>query len=235
MSFFIICLLSTSVLAELTAYGTKEKGSSSFIIVAPHGPDDLYTIDISKMIAKNLHASLIINSRFDRDSSDSMLGEDFNSLPYYRGFYNWSSRKEAMHIFYEDICSYSGDGSVIVFVHGMADRGNLGVDIGYGAKITSSNDTYMITYAQPPNTGLPRASTEEIIVLDSILDSDLAKMNYRSGIGDAFPAWSMTNGVQYDCPGSESSLQLEISRSLREKTGMISKYLASALSKSFIR
>lgn len=73
---------------QKTSYGITQKGTSHFIIVAPHGIDDLYTADVANHLAELLDASLLVNDAFVKPVNPIALempekAWDFNKLPNY--------------------------------------------------------------------------------------------------------------------------------------------------------
>lgn len=136
-------------MSQQTIYGTAHKGKSRFIVVAPHGLDDLHTAEVAENLARSLDASLLINSVFVKPSNplaseSSQKVWDFNKLPWYTdsGSYIDNIYCDGLRAFVQDLLDYTRlilieheTYPTIVYIHGMKDRPNLGLDIGIGVRI----------------------------------------------------------------------------------------------------
>ncbi|OIP52547.1 hypothetical protein AUK10_03575 [Candidatus Gracilibacteria bacterium CG2_30_37_12] len=72
---------------QQTLYGRKKKGSSRFVVVAPHGLDDLFTDVLTEKLGELLYASIVINDTFMKPSNilaeeNGNKVQDFNKLPW---------------------------------------------------------------------------------------------------------------------------------------------------------
>ena len=230
-----------------TKYGIKQKGSSKFVIVAPHAAgDDLRTKELAEEVARLLNGSVIVNEEYvQRTSTRSYQNpyvEDFNYLPWSdeRQEYLWDKKHSDMKAFYEDIKEYAeaarkyDDGrAIIIYIHGMDDDGtNLGIDIGFGAKCHEGKVKGALGEDRHPdandNYGEIRASLKDIEKLKALLAEKLnADYSINVGIGERYAAWSRHNGVQYHYGTPDYSFQLEISQFLRKPTRI--KYTANLI------
>jgi hypothetical protein len=219
-----------------TNYGTREKGCSKYVIVAPHAAgDDLRTKEVAEEIGRELNASVVINDVYVQQTStrsyQNPYVEDFNNLPWLnmQQIFLWDKRNPDMKEFYEHIQEYAADArkhgngrAIIIYIHGMDDDGtNLGVDIGFGAKYNEGKFKSAIGRDRHPdaqdNFGETRARPEDIEKLRALLAEKL-KVDYliNVGIGERYAAWSRHNGVQYHFGTPDYSFQIEISQFLRK-------------------
>lgn len=237
-----------------TSYGQKKKGSSKYIIVAPHAAgDDKRTKEIAKKIAIIMDACLVINEKYikpenTRAKSNKEMVEDFNKLSWssVRQQYIWDNKKPPMRSFYNDIEGFAKDirnqreeRAVIVYIHGMTNRSdNLGIDIGFGAKydngkLKGPSGTIGNHPESGINTGVIRAKRRDMEKLKKIMNEKLDKEHHqiKADIGRFCQAWSKENGIQYHAGTPDYSFQLEISSLLREreKIDYTSKLIADSL------
>lgn len=119
-----------------TRYGRKARRDSPFVIVAPHGSDDLFTVEIAESLAQMMGASVISNSKFVKPTN--ALAEagyadvrDFNRLPWFHddGSYVRGIANEGLRDFVRDLMGLTryvaverGEVPVLVYVHGLKDR-----------------------------------------------------------------------------------------------------------------
>ncbi|MBN2052227.1 hypothetical protein JW756_01875 [Candidatus Woesearchaeota archaeon] len=236
-----------------TNYGLRSKGSSRFVVVAPHAAgDDLRTKEIAEEIARQLNASLVVNNKYIKPSNSNAeakphLVEDFNKLSWSSGQqkYLWSKKHPHMKEFYDHVKEFAeharsyGDGrAIVVYIHGAGDNSEkIGIDIGFGAKYHQGRlkGTQGRSDRHPAagnNTGVLRANREDIEKLKQTLEERLSDdHNLKVGVGENFAAWSRQDGVQYHAGTSDHSFQLEISSFLRKdaNTKYTAKLIADAL------
>ncbi|MFZ3233651.1 MAG: hypothetical protein WA194_09315 [Patescibacteria group bacterium] len=121
---------------EETRYGRKIRRNSPFVIVAPHGSDDLFTVEIAEALADTLGASAISNTKFVKPGNAlAQAGysdvRDFNKLPWYSddGTYVRNIPDEGLRDFVRDLMGITryvavelGETPVLAYVHGLKDR-----------------------------------------------------------------------------------------------------------------
>jgi len=230
-----------------TNYGIKQKGSSKFVIIAPHAAgDDLRTKELAEEIARLLNGLVVVNEEYvQRTSTRSYQNpyvEDFNHLPWSdeQQEYLWDKKHPDMKAFYEHIKEYAkasrkyGEGrAIIIYIHGMDDDGiNLGIDIGFGTKCHEGKLKGTLGEDGHPdandNNGEIRASLKDIEKLRALLAEKLnADYSINVGIGERYTAWSRHNGVQYHYGTPDYSFQLEVSQFLRKPPRI--KYTANLI------
>mgnify|MGYP006411711937 FL=1 len=236
-----------------TNYGSKKKGSSKFVIVAPHAAgDDIRTKEIAEEISRHLNSALVINERYikpsnSRASSNPNRVEDFNKLSWSstNQKYLWQRKNPHMKEFYdhikefaEEARQYGAGKAIVVYVHGMADNPEqIGIDIGFGAKYHQGRlkGTQGRRDKHPNagrNTGLVRAKRVHMEELKDTLEEKLLVDNgLKAGIGKHYAAWSRQDGIQYHAGTKDHSMQLEISSLLRKPNNIksVAKLIADAL------
>ncbi|MEK6960984.1 MAG: hypothetical protein AABX47_07475 [Nanoarchaeota archaeon] len=233
-------------------YGTRKKGSSKFVVVAPHAAgDDVRTKELAEQIAEHLNASLVVNEKYIQPSNPRAGThphvEDFNKLSWsgQTQEYNWTRKHPHMKEFYEHIREFAeavrqhGDcRAIIVYIHGMSDNSqNIGVDIGFGAKyhqgrLKGTQGTRDKHPESGSNTGVVMATREDIEKLKGTLEQKLSQdHNLKVGVGDRYAAWSRQNGIQYHAGSQDHSFQLELSYLLGQPRNLeyTSKLIADAL------
>jgi hypothetical protein len=240
-----------------TNYGTKRKGSSKFVIVAPHaGGDDIRTKDLAEAIARHLNASIVVNDTYiketnSRASTNPHLVSDFNKLSWNRTAkrYMWDNRHPHMKEFYEHISelakhakSYGNGRSIIVYIHSLKDYPDLvGIDIGFGAKMhqgllkgTRRSGNIPPHPNKGKNTGVLRADREDMLNLQKNLEQRINELNPQLRVthGEHYAAWDSRDGIQWH-RGSEdeTSFQLEFSAYLRrpENLESVAKMISDSL------
>lgn len=116
---------------EETRYGRKIRRNSPFVIVAPHGSDDLFTVDIAEALAETLGASAISNTKFVKPSNalahDGYADvRDFNRLPWFStdGSYVANITDEGLRDFVRDLMGFTryvaverGETPILVYIH----------------------------------------------------------------------------------------------------------------------
>ena len=129
-----------------TNYGRKRKGSSKFVVVAPHAAgDDIGTKEIAEEISRHSDAFLVVNENYikpscSRATSNPDNVEDFNELSWSSSNqrYLWQRKHPHMKEFFGHIKEFAeeareyGDGrAIVVYIHGIADSTEqIGIDIG---------------------------------------------------------------------------------------------------------
>lgn len=236
-----------------TNYGQKRKGSSKYVVVAPHAAgDDLRTKEIAEAIAKHLNASLVINEKYikptnPRANSTPEKIEDFNRLSWSasQSRYIWNRKHSHMKEFYYHIKEFTeyarehGKGkAIVVYIHGMEDNSDqIGIDIGFGAKYHDGRlkGARGTKYKHPNsgrNTGVVRAKRNDVEKLKGTLEERLNQdRRLKAEIGKFYAAWSRRDGIQYHAWSADYSLQLEISSFLRKSNNVAytAKLIADAL------
>lgn len=121
---------------EETRYGRKIRRNSPFVIVAPHGSDDLFTVEIAEALAEALGASAISNTKFVKPSNSLAQNgyadvRDFNKLPWFstEGSYVADIADEGLRDFVRDLMAFTryvavemGETPILAYVHGLQDR-----------------------------------------------------------------------------------------------------------------
>lgn len=233
-----------------TSYGLRENGGSRFVIAAPHAAgDDLRTGEISGNVADYLRAYRVVNNRFvkptnSRARQDGSNVEDFNHLSWNGAAYSWTHKKPQMREFFEDVRQYAetarrltpDERAVIAYIHGMEDRPDfLAIDIGCGLKYdrgvlkgTQGRDKHP---EAGTNTGIVRATRQDMERLHAELGSGITSVDpeFRAGIGEYKAAWSRSNAIQWHAGTNDASFQLEINKTLRDRTEIASRIIADAL------
>ncbi len=114
-----------------TRYGRKIRRNSPFVIVAPHGSDDLFTVEIAEALAETLGASAISNTKFVKPSNALAQSgyadvRDFNKLPWFStdGSYVANIADEGLRDFVQDLMGITryvaveiGEAPTLVYVH----------------------------------------------------------------------------------------------------------------------
>ena len=236
-----------------TNYGQKKKGSSEFVVVAPHAAgDDIRTKEIAEEISRHLNASFVVNDKYikptnSRASSNPDTVEDFNKLSWSNSNqrYLWQRKHPHMKEFYDHIKEFAegarqyGDGrAIVVYIHGIADNPEqIGIDIGFGARYHNGRlkGTQGRRDKHPDsgrNTGIVRAKRAHMEQLKDTLEEKLSgDHELQAGIGEHYAAWSRQDGIQYHAGSNDHSFQLEISSLLRKQTNVkyTAKLIADAL------
>lgn len=194
-----------------TGYGIKKKGSSEFVIVAPHAAgDDLNTKNLAIALAKKLNASYVINTKFVKPNnkriSNQKYLEDFNLLPIIGdGKYDWTKRKLEMRQFYFDSQSFCKKKSIILIIHGMKNRDNVGIDIGVGF----TDLGFLLNLFKKRETS---CNLNKVFKLKKELNKIV-----KTTIGKYFTAIPKENAVHFF---NYDSIQLEFSRELRRNKNL---------------
>ncbi len=222
-----------------------EKGSSKFVVVAPHAArNDKNTGKIAELIAQRLNAFLVINIRFRKKTKFKKNEENFNKLSWNRNQYNWTKKKKEMKDFFDDILSFSklargkskNNKAVIIYIHGLKNTRDIGVDIGAGMKenekgeLRGANEINHLP-ASGTNTGEERVERETVIKLRNRLNQMLEKRNLRATIGAKKAAWSRQNAVQFHANTPDDSMQFEIVYSLRKNDQNI-KFISNIIAET---
>ncbi|MBN2458899.1 hypothetical protein JXB28_01315 [Candidatus Woesearchaeota archaeon] len=231
------------------AYGEKRAGRSKFVIVAPHGAgDDLYSKGIAKELARILDAYCVVNDQFKKPKA----WQRANSIMRRVDFNNLRQKKECeeMRQFYDDIAEYCRQArqyaagqhngkqrALVVYIHGMRNRGSMGMDIGIGMKWNKHQQKYQGSDEHPAagrNSGVPRANVEMAVGfrrgLDQVLQGQHRK---RAWMGKRFPAWDRRNGIQYHAGSQDHSMQIEICRDMRREGNY--KQVAAAIAQALLQ
>lgn len=223
-----------------------EEGSSKFVVIAPHAAgNDKNTGKIAEIIAQRLNAFLVINIRFRKKAKVKKNEENFNKLSWDGNQYNWTGKKKEMKDFFDDIISFSksarvkskNNKAVIIYIHGLSNTRDIGIDIGVGMKEDEKGELRGATGSNRhpdacKNKGKKRVEKETIIKLRKKLNQILKKRNLRVTIGAEKAAWSRQNAVQFHANTPNDSMQFEIVYSLRnndQNIEFISNILAEAL------
>ncbi|MBM3436159.1 MAG: hypothetical protein FJY07_08115 [Bacteroidetes bacterium] len=245
---------------EKTNYGFFIKRNSRFIIVAPHAAgNDTLTKEMTCKIAEYLNGSAVVNEKYRKPTKSVSQKntieerEDFNRLPKWNSKkeqYLWTDKTPAMKDFYEMIKSLIKDvklnvnkSAVVVYIHGMKNKRNIGIDIGIGArydngKLKGTGENSEQHPDSGKNKGMITASTEKIEKLKSKIEEQLiSDLNLKVVIGKFFPGWSRRNGTQFRSGTQCDAIQLEISNKLRksEKIDYTSKIISKSLKEVYFK
>ena len=226
-----------------TDYGWKVAGASKFVIVAPHGAgDDEETHIVAEEVARIMEAAVVVNRSHRRESCDlndiSDVAEDERKQEFF-GDVSEYAKKAREHSAREHD---GGEHAMVVYIHGMRNRGNQGIDIGIGAKWNAEKGKYQGAKYHPEaemeaggrREGKVRANitmTREMRVqMDEKLQAERGK---RAWMGKIFAAWDGDNGIQHHAGTPDHSMQIEISRDLRNEPKYISGVIAKALQEAY--
>jgi hypothetical protein len=209
-------------------YGSRQKGSSKFVVVAPHAAgDDTRTKEIAEAVARHLNASLVVNEKYIKPSnsraSTSSTVEDFNKLSWSRSHerYLWNRKHPHMKEFYDHIAEYAkhareqGDGrAIVVYIHGMKDGDDgVGIDIGFGAKYHEERlkGTRGRRDKHPDcgtNSGVVRANREDMEKLKTTLEDRLSTDHGLSaGIAEATRYDSSGRKIEFAAWSKQNGVQ----------------------------
>ena len=206
-----------------TSYGWKKEGESKFVIVAPHGAgDDELTDIVAEEIAKIMDATVVVNTRYRRESCDlndiSDLADDEKKREFFKDVGDYAKEVRGHSAKEHD----GKEHAIVVYIHGMKGRGDKGIDIGIGAKWNKRKKKYQGAKYHPDSgkkKGKVRANigmTREMRVkMDKKLKAEKGK---RAWMGKVYAAWDEKNGIQYHAGTGDYSMQIEISsRSIRRR------------------
>ncbi len=149
-----------------------------------------------------------------------------------------------MKDFFDDILSFSklargkskNNKAVIIYIHGLKNTRDIGVDIGAGMKenekgeLRGANEINHLP-ASGTNTGEERVERETVIKLRNRLNQMLEKRNLRATIGAKKAAWSRQNAVQFHANTPDDSMQFEIVYSLRKNDQNI-KFISNIIAET---
>jgi hypothetical protein len=241
---------------EITDYGYKVAGRSNFVIVAPHaGGDDLNTNGLARLLARRLHASLVVNRKYFKSTNKKAGGnpaqvEDFNRLSWNnkKQRYSWKNKAPAMEQFFVDIGKYcdaarkvSKEGkAVVLYMHSLKPS-HVAMDIGVGLREKggafcfhgSARSGYSCTGGVTiPITKLKQLKNQLAPVFEDVYNMELA-------IGRKYPSWSRRVAVQWHkAEGRDDyAIQFEINNNLKnniQKVRSLSGLLAKTLQQIFL-
>jgi hypothetical protein len=221
-----------------TDYGWRAAGESKFVIVAPHGAgDDEETHLVAEEIARIMGAVVVVNRNYKRETCNLNDISDVATNEKKRDFFADVDQSV------EEAREYSAnehDGkerAIVIYIHGMKNRGDVGVDVGIGAKWNVSRGKYQGARYHPEagqKKGKVRANiamTREMRVnMDEKLRTEKGK---RAWIGKVFAAWDEDNGIQHHAGTDDYSMQIEISRDLRDDPKYIAGVIAESLQEAY--
>lgn len=226
-----------------TQYGWRRTGESKFVIVAPHGAgDDELTDLVAEEVARIMDSAAVVNTKHRRKSCNLNDISDLSTDQRKQRFYADISQSA------EEARGYSvkeHDGkehALVVYIHGMEDRGDLGVDLGIGVKWRQKRKKYQGATFHPEavkedgtrSKGRVTTNIEMTRQMRLSLDDALRSEKGRTAkMGKVFPAWEETTGTQYHVGKKDHSIQIEISRSLRGNPKYIAGVIAKALQESY--
>jgi hypothetical protein len=126
-----------------TQYGWKTAGESKFVIVAPHGAgDDELTDLVAEEIARTLDASAVVNTEYRRKSCNlndiSDLSTDRRKQQFYADISQCAEEARTHSAKEHDGVEHA----LVVYIHGMEDRRDLGIDLGIGVKWRQKRKKY---------------------------------------------------------------------------------------------
>ncbi len=226
-------------------FGTVRKGHTNIVVVAPHaaGPD-MNTGQVAEELARNLGAYLVINyihhkRKHNFNDLRQMEKQDENGKKPMKEFYNCIDKLAEEAKQHAKGLHKGKKRTLIVYVHGMADRDDLGVDIGIGVKWNPQKQKYQGAEYHPKagtNTGKVQANFEMTKTMRRMLDAKLkTNMGLRALIGSYKPAWDKNNGIQHHAKTDNHAIQVEINKTLRfvNNGEYIAKQLAKAIRKAY--
>jgi phage replication-related protein YjqB (UPF0714/DUF867 family) len=228
---------------EQTQYGWRSTGESKFVIVAPHGAgDDELTELVAEEVARIMDAAAVVNTEYRRESCDLNDISDVTTDQRKQQFFADITQAAEEARQYSSIDHDGEEHALVVYIHGMKDRGDKGIDIGIGAKWREKKGRYQGAEYHPKAVkedgtrmeGKVRTNIEMArqtrISLDDTLGSEKGR---TAGMGKVFAAWDEHNGIQYHAGTEDHSIQIEISRSLREDPEYIAGVIATALQDAY--
>ena len=219
-----------------TNFGIKKKGCNNIIIVAPHAAgNDLYTERIARAVAQSLDAYFVVNNRHRRADCDLNDISDIRTNSKKKEFF------KAIDRYAREARQHSARGydrrehSLVIYIHGMKDREDLGIDIGIGAKF--HRGLYKSAREHPQggrNTGVIRTSTKLARQARIAMDKELKRnKNLRALMGKRFPAYNKYNAIQHHAGTPDHSMQIEINRTLRDQPEYTARVIAKGIQKAY--
>ncbi len=208
-----------------TTYGKKHYTDSPLTLVATHS-GELDLGSLTEDIARKIGSSYVINDRFlnpDDSNNNSSYTLDFDTLLWDKKYCFGS---EVKRVFYEDILqnnSNTSRKSIVIFLHGMPNRGRLGIDIGCGLLERELQAAH-----RPPGSTI---NNKRIYNLFSSLSNGLMLKRLRVGVGEINTSLSRETGVQYCHSRGYQATQIELNRYLRGRENFVftANLLANAL------
>lgn len=227
-----------------TEYGIKHKGRSKYVIVAPHGTtDDEHTDKISRELAKLLDASFVINNRLKRRICNMNNTSDLDTNPLKQDFFNDISELALGARNYSERKYDGKEHALVMYIHGMKNRTDKGIDIGIGVKWNKKNKRYegprVHPYARDDDghllrEGVIRSNTLLTVKLRRDLDAQLKQeKNLRAWLGSVYAAWGTHNGIQRHAGTPDHSMQIEICETLRKDPKYVAMKIASAIKSAY--
>ena len=194
-----------------------------------------------------LDASILINDSFIKPSnplSEKNIDKvwDFNKLPEHLDENSWIAE------FCRDLLEYTnqiatelGETPTVLYIHGLKDRGDLGIDMGIGVRLRDKQLTNVREYAEiflsSQNTapgGSVIADIRRSLRLKNYWNSRLKKEKWYSvWIGEIYFAGrpEQLPQIHKNLKRPADSIQIEINRTLRENidytVSLLSDWLTS--------
>ena len=205
-----------------TFYGKIKEGNSKYTVVAPHGITEERTIEISELLSDYLECSAILNTKIHRDNCNF---NDISDL----------TTNRLKQQFYSDLTTLLlPENSVILYIHGMCDKKDIAVDLGFGVRWDKITKEYQTAKQHPinwNNKGKRTADIRKSINFRKHLSKELKNDGKgRAFIGRRYAAWHQHTGTQYFADSPHQAIQIEICETLRYNP----KYIADKLSEALV-
>ncbi len=117
------------------------KKHSNILLIAPHGPDDVYTGEITTLMAETLKCHAVINNGFKRsktvDSINSLA--NCNSIEHCQEEVVWEEFLKPIINFEKSYTGYNQSNFFIYYIHGMnVQQSKTEVILGFGLGVKNS-------------------------------------------------------------------------------------------------
>lgn len=193
------------------------QGTSPVLLVAPHGPDDENTADLTEMVARHLGAYAVINRGWRRSSRVDQF-RDFANCNDVRHLHEDVVREEFLHPILRCVTrikkKYEGR-ALVLTIHGCKDHVRnasedelLDIIVGYGA----GNPPFYSCKTRTKNGMIKCLQDEGFGVYEGAAGGMYAG-RAKNNLNQLFVRWVPDNAVE--------SLQIEIVRELREDWHML--------------
>lgn len=194
------------------------QGTTPVLLVAPHGPDDENTAELTELVAKHFGAYAVINRGWQRSSRVDQF-RDLANCNDVRHLHQDVVREEFLHPILRCVTrikkKYEGKALVLV-IHGCKDQIRNGLDdemldiiVGYGA----GNPPFYSCRTRTKNAFVRCLQDEGFGVYEGAAGG-LYAGRAKNNLNQLFVRWYADNAVE--------SMQIEIVRELREDREMLS-------------
>jgi hypothetical protein len=194
------------------------QGTTPVLLVAPHGPDDENTAELTELVAKHFGAYAVINRGWQRSSRVDQF-RDLANCNDVRHLHQDVVREEFLHPILRCVTrikkKYEGKALVLV-IHGCKDQIRHGLDdemldivVGYGA----GNPPFYSCRTRTKNAFVRCLQDEGFGVYEGAAGG-LYAGRAKNNLNQLFVRWYADNAVE--------SMQIEIVRELREDREMLS-------------